>query len=195
MKTPLTRMKLELAMMPEADAKAMKADIAEMEHMLDEYLDFARGETGEDAQPSNLADIVEDAAKAAAKARGAGEDRLTVNIEGGAVLTVRRAAVRRCATNLIDNALKYGKHVDVTLKHGVRFAEIVVDDDGPGIPEHRREEAFRPFHRLDEGRNLQKGGSGLGLAIARDIARSHGGDLLLGESPRRGLRATIRLPI
>jgi two-component system osmolarity sensor histidine kinase EnvZ len=195
MKTPLTRMKLELAMMPEADAKAMKADIAEMEHMLDEYLDFARGETGEDAQPSNLADIVEDAAKAAAKARGAGEDRLTVNIEGGAVLTIRRAAMRRCVTNLIDNALKYGKHVDVVLKHGARFAEIVVDDDGPGIPEHRREEAFRPFHRLDEGRNLQKGGSGLGLAIARDITRSHGGDLLLGESPKRGLRATLRLPI
>ncbi|MBS0277633.1 MAG: HAMP domain-containing protein [Proteobacteria bacterium] len=193
MKTPLTRMKLELAMMPEADAKAMKADIAEMEHMLDEYLDFARGETGEDAQPTNLADIVEDAARAAA--RGAGEDRLHVTIEGGAVLTVRRAALRRCAANLIDNALKYGRHVEVTLKHGARFAEIVVDDDGPGIPEHRREEAFRPFHRLDEGRNLQKGGSGLGLAIARDIARSHGGDLLLSESPKRGLRATIRLPI
>jgi two-component system osmolarity sensor histidine kinase EnvZ len=195
MKTPLTRMKLELAMMPEADAKAMKADIAEMEHMLDEYLDFARGETGEDVQPSNITDIVEDAANAAAKARGAGDDRLTVNIESGAVLAIRRAAMRRCVTNLIDNALKYGKHVDVTLKHGARFAEIVVDDDGPGIPEHRREEAFRPFHRLDEGRNLQKGGSGLGLAIARDIARSHGGDLLLGESPKRGLRATIRLPI
>lgn len=195
MKTPLTRMKLELAMMPEADAKAMKDDIAEMEHMLDEYLDFARGETGEDAQPTNLSDIVEDAARAAAKARGAGDDRLTVNIEGGAVLTIRRAALHRCATNLIDNALKYGSHVDVTLKHGARFAEIVVDDDGPGVPEHRREEAFRPFHRLDEGRNLQKGGSGLGLAIARDIARSHGGDLLLSESPKRGLRAILRLPI
>jgi two-component system osmolarity sensor histidine kinase EnvZ len=195
MKTPLTRMKLELAMMPEADAKAMKDDIAEMEHMLDEYLDFARGETGEDAQPTNLADLVEDAARAAAKARGAGDDRLTVNIEGGAVLTIRRAALHRCATNLIDNALKYGSHVDVTLKHGARFAEIVVDDDGPGVPEHRREEAFRPFHRLDEGRNLQKGGSGLGLAIARDIARSHGGDLLLSESPKRGLRAILRLPI
>jgi len=195
MKTPLTRMKLELAMMPEADAKAMKSDIAEMEHMLDEYLDFARGETGEDAQPTNLADIVEDAAKSAAKARNVGGDRLRVNIEASAVLTIRRAALRRCATNLIDNALKYGNHVVVTLKHSARFAEIVVDDDGPGIPEHRREEAFRPFHRLDEGRNLQKGGSGLGLAIARDVARSHGGDLLLGESPKRGLRATIRLPI
>jgi two-component system osmolarity sensor histidine kinase EnvZ len=188
-------MKLELAMMPEADAKAMKADITEMEHMLDEYLDFARGETGEDAQPTNLADIVEDAARSAVRASGVGEDRVNLNVVGSAVLTIRRAALKRCVTNLVDNALKYGTHVEVILRDGARFAEIVVDDDGPGISEHRREEAFRPFHRLDEGRNLQKGGSGLGLAIARDLARSHGGDLILSESPKRGLRATIRLPI
>ena len=195
LKTPLTRMKLELAMMPEADAKAMKNDIAETEHMLDEYLDFARGETGEDAQPSDLSDIVHDAALSAAKARGAAGDRLTVETAPGIVLTIRRQAIKRCATNLIDNALKHGKHVDVTLRQAGRMVEIVVDDDGPGIPESRREEAFRPFHRLDEGRNLQTGGSGLGLAIARDVARSHGGDLVLGESPKRGLRATIRLPV
>jgi two-component system osmolarity sensor histidine kinase EnvZ len=194
-KTPLTRMKLELAMMPEADSKAMKEDIAEMEHMLDEYLDFARGETGEDAQPSDLSDIVHDAALSASKARGAGPERLTVDAASGVVLTIRRQAIRRCTTNLIDNALKHGQHVDVSLKRSERWVEIVVDDDGPGIPKSRHEEAFRPFHRLDEGRNLQTGGSGLGLAIARDIARSHGGDLLLSESPKRGLRATIRLPI
>ena len=85
--------------------------------------------------------------------------------------------------------------MDVTLKRNGRMVEIIVDDDGPGIPESRREEAFRPFHRLDEGRNLQTGGSGLGLAIARDIARAHGGDLMLGESPQGGLRAVIRLPV
>jgi len=194
-KTPLTRMKLELAMMPEADSKAMKDDIAEMEHMLDEYLDFARGETGEDAQPSDLSDIVHDAALSASKARGAGPERLTVDAASGVVLTIRRQAIKRCTTNLIDNALKHGKHVEVTLKQNERWVEIVVDDDGPGIPKSRHEEAFRPFHRLDEGRNLQTGGSGLGLAIARDVARSHGGDLLLSESPKRGLRATIRLPV
>jgi len=195
LKTPLTRMKLELAMMPEADAKAMKSDIAEMEHMLDEYLDFARGETGEDAQPSDISDIVHDAALLAAKARGAGPERLNVQTVAGIVLTIRRQAIKRCITNLIDNGLKHGKHVDVTLARIGRTVEIVIDDDGPGIPESRREEAFRPFHRLDEGRNLQTGGSGLGLAIARDIARSHGGDLVLDESPKRGLRATIRLPV
>ncbi len=83
----------------------------------------------------------------------------------------------------------------VTLSRSDRHAEIAVEDDGPGIPENRREEAFRPFHRLDEGRNLQAGGSGLGLAIARDIARAHGGDIILDQSALGGLKATIRLPV
>jgi two-component system osmolarity sensor histidine kinase EnvZ len=96
---------------------------------------------------------------------------------------------------LIDNALKHGRHVDVSLQRNGQTVEILVDDDGPGIPEARREEAFRPFHRLDEGRNLQSGGSGLGLAIARDIARAHGGDLTLSDSALGGLRAAIRLPV
>ena len=196
LKTPITRLKLELAMMGDTvDTSAMKADLAEMEHMLDEYLDFARGEGGEESQAADLADVVRDAAAAAARARGAGADRLAVTTEPGIVLSVRRNALRRCATNLIDNALKHGAHVDVALKKRERSVEIVVDDDGPGIPAARREEAFRPFHRLDEGRNLQKGGSGLGLAIARDIARAHGGDLTLATSPANGLRASIRLPI
>ncbi|HEY1631718.1 MAG TPA: ATP-binding protein [Rhizomicrobium sp.] len=196
LKTPITRLKLELAMMGDTiDTSAMKADLAEMEHMLDEYLDFARGEGGEESHAADLADVVRDAAAAAARARGAGADRLTVAAEPGIVLSVRRNALRRCATNLIDNALKHGSHVDVALKKHERGVEIVVDDDGPGIPAARREEAFRPFHRLDEGRNLQKGGSGLGLAIARDIARAHGGDLTLATSPANGLRAAIRLPI
>jgi two-component system osmolarity sensor histidine kinase EnvZ len=108
---------------------------------------------------------------------------------------VRRQALKRCATNIIDNALKHGKHAEVTLERNGRNVLIAVDDDGPGIPPERREEAFRPFHRLDEGRNLQQGGSGLGLAIARDIARAHGGDLTLDKSKLGGLRAAIRLPI
>ncbi len=196
LKTPLTRLKLELAMMGDgAEIVAIKGDIVEMEHMLDEYLDFARGEGGEASQSADLADVVRDAASAAARARSAGADRLTIETEPDIVMSVRRNALRRCATNLIDNALKHGKHVAVSLRRGSGGVEILVDDDGPGIPEHRREEAFRPFHRLDEGRNLQKGGSGLGLAIARDIARAHGGDLTLETSTTGGLRATIRLPV
>lgn len=193
LKTPLTRLKLELTMMG-GDTSAMREDIAEMEHMLNEYLDFARGEGGEEAQASDLSEIVQDAATSAAGARGA-SDRLAVQTEPDIVLSVRRNALKRCATNIIDNALKHGKHAEVSLLRNGRSVIIAVDDDGPGIPPERREEAFRPFHRLDEGRNLQQGGSGLGLAIARDIARAHGGDLTLDQSKLGGLRAAIRLPI
>jgi two-component system osmolarity sensor histidine kinase EnvZ len=196
LKTPLTRLKLELAMMDDtADVRALRADIAEMEHMLNEYLDFARGEGGEEAQNVDVADVVGEAAAAAARARGAGADRLRLAAESGIVLSVRRNALKRCATNLIDNALKHGTHVDVALRRNGQHVEISVDDDGPGIPAPRREEAFRPFHRLDEGRNLQSGGSGLGLAIARDIARAHGGEIVLSESAMGGLRAALRLPV
>ena len=196
LKTPLTRLRLHLAMIgSDSDTLAPLQDIAEMEHMLDEYLDFARGDSGEDAEPTDLGEVVAEAALAAASAREAGSDRLHVNTASGIRLAVKRNALKRCATNLIDNALKHGDKVDVALARNGHFVEILVDDDGPGIPESRREEAFRPFHRLDQGSNLQAGGVGLGLAIARDIARAHGGDLTLGHSRLGGLRAAIRLPV
>ncbi|MEO8895976.1 MAG: sensor histidine kinase, partial [Rhizomicrobium sp.] len=174
---------------------AFKADIAEMEHMLDDYLAFARGEGGEEAEEADLGELVRDTATAAAKARAVADERLTIAAPEHVVMSVKKAALRRCLTNLVDNAFKASRHVAVTLTRGERHALIVVEDDGPGIPENRREEAFRPFHRLDEGRNLQKGGSGLGLAIARDIARAHGGDITLDDSAMGGLKATIRLPL
>ncbi|MGH6829279.1 MAG: ATP-binding protein, partial [Rhizomicrobium sp.] len=161
LKTPLTRMKLALAMMrDDADIRAFRSDVLEMEHMLDDYLAFARGEGGEESADSDLSELVRDTAGAAAKARAAGEGRLKVQTPAHVRLNVKKAALRRCLTNLVDNALKAGRHVVVTLTAGDRHAEIAVEDDGPGIPESRREEAFRPFHRLDEGRNLQSGGSG-----------------------------------
>ena len=191
-KTPLTRLKLALAMMPEdAETLSMRGDIAEMEHMLDEYLSFARGEGGEDAVLTDLGVLVQGAAADAAKAR---MRELTVDAPGIKV-SVKRAALRRCLVNLIDNALKHGSQVEVSLSLHGRTAEIAVEDNGKGIPESRREEAFRPFHRLDEGRNLQVGGSGLGLAIARDIARSHGGEITLGDSALGGLKAVVTLPV
>ncbi|MDE2134759.1 MAG: HAMP domain-containing protein [Alphaproteobacteria bacterium] len=196
LKTPLTRIRLQLAMMPHgAETDALKQDIAEMERMLDEYLDFARGEGGERAQLVDLGDLVRGAAEAAARARRGAEKRLSLETPSGVLLAVKTNALRRCVTNLIDNALKHGRHVRVSLAREARFAEVHVDDDGPGIAENMREEAFRAFHRLDQGRNLQTGGVGLGLTIARDIARAHGGELLLSQSPAGGLRATIRLPV
>ena len=129
-----------------------------------------------------------------AKARK--RDDIAVDAPEHLTVSVKRAALRRCLTNLIDNALKHGSQVAVSpVAATAACVEIAVEDNGQGIPEARREEAFRPFHRLDEGRNLQAGGSGLGLAIARDIARAHGGDIVLGDSALGGLKATIRLPV
>ncbi len=195
LKTPLTRLKLALAMMPEGDAEitSMRGDVAEMEHMLDEYLAFARGEGGEESLPTDLGELVRDAAVAAAKARQ--RDGIAVTAPEHVTVSVKRAGLRRVLSNLLDNALKHGSKVAINLQRDERMVEIAVEDNGPGIPDARREEAFRPFHRLDQGRNLQSGGSGLGLAIARDIARAHGGDLVLGYSSLGGLKATVRLPV
>jgi two-component system osmolarity sensor histidine kinase EnvZ len=171
----------------------MRGDVAEMEHMLDEYLAFARGEGGEESLPTDLGELVRDAAVAAAKARQ--RDGIAVTAPAHVTVSVKRAGLRRVLSNLLDNALKHGSKVAISLQRDERMVEIAVEDNGPGIPEARHEEAFRPFHRLDEGRNLQSGGSGLGLAIARDITRAHGGDLVLGYSSLGGLKATVRLPV
>ena len=195
LKTPLTRIRLQLALMPKsADTDAIAADLAEMERMLNEYLDFARGEGGEASEPVDLAHLVDETVADAARAQGA-VGRIKVTTAPNIVLVVKRNALKRCLANLVDNALKYGTNVSVALARQSRAIEIAVDDDGKGIPAEQREEAFRPFHRLDEGRNLQSGGVGLGLAIARDIARAHGGDVTLADSPMGGLRAAIRLPV
>lgn len=200
LKTPLTRLKLALAMMPDGEGhdapnevQSMRGDIAEMEHMLDEYLAFARSEGGEDSVSTDLGELVRDTVEAAARARQ--RNNVTVSGPQHLQVNVKRAGLRRCLTNLVDNALKHGPQVAVSLKQDGRLVEIAVEDNGPGIPEQRREEAFRPFHRLDQGRNLQTGGSGLGLAIARDMARAHGGDIVLDKSAMGGLKATIRLPV
>jgi two-component system osmolarity sensor histidine kinase EnvZ len=195
LKTPLTRMRLQLALMPkDADTEAIAGDLAEMERMLNEYLEFARGEADAAAEPADLAVLTAEAVADAGRAHDAGH-RIVLSIAEPLTVAVRRNALKRCLVNLIDNALKYGRRVQVGLKRAGSMVELSVEDDGPGIAEERREEAFRPFHRLDEGRNLQSGGSGLGLAIARDIARAHGGDVRLEESALGGLRAVIRLPM
>jgi two-component system osmolarity sensor histidine kinase EnvZ len=195
LKTPLTRMRLQLAMMPrDADAEAMEGDIADMERMLNEYLEFARGEGGGEAEPADLAVLAAEAVADAGRAHDA-QSRIALTVVEPLTVAIKRNALKRCLVNLIDNALKYGRRVQVGLRQVGRNIELSVEDDGPGIAEDRREEAFRPFHRLDQGRNLQTGGVGLGLAIARDIARAHGGDVRLEKSSLGGLRATIRLPI
>ena len=196
LRTPLTRLRLQLAMLPEdSDHEALISDVAEMEHMIEEFLDFARGEGGEDPQPSDIAVLLEDAVQDCTKARKVPVDIVRLSVEDGPAVMVKRNALRRCLINLIENALKYGTRAEIKLVRLPRAIEIYVDDDGPGIAEEEREAAFRPFYRLDEARNLQSGGVGLGIAIARDIARAHGGDVRLDNSALGGLCAVVRIPV
>jgi two-component system osmolarity sensor histidine kinase EnvZ len=190
LRTPLTRLKLALAMLPadeplRQDVAEMQADVEEMDRMIGGYLAFARGEGAEQAEQVNLCSVLEEVA---ASARRAGAD---VSVEAPAALTLslRVNAVRRAITNLVDNARRHARHVAVAAIQQGRAVLVTVDDDGPGISPERRESVFRPFE------SGQAGGTGLGLTIARDIVRAHGGDIVLEESPLGGLRARIRLPV
>lgn len=188
LRTPLTRLKLQLAMMEKSDdTDAAQRDLSQMSAMLDEYLAFARGEEVEQSDEVNLANLV-------AEVAGQAERPVNIRILEPATVQGRPLALRRAITNLISNALSYGQRVEVALRTGPAGADLVIDDDGPGIPLDRREEAFKPFTRLDEGRSQNIAGTGLGLALARDTARAHGGDVRLETSPLGGLRARLRLP-
>jgi two-component system osmolarity sensor histidine kinase EnvZ len=192
LRTILTRFKLELALLGNApEAEAMKKDVDEMGRMLEAYLAFAKGDAGEQPAPTDMAAFLEEL-KGDAERHG---HKTAVNFYGHPVVTVRPAAFRRCLGNLVSNAARFAKDISITGHRDHRFMTISVDDDGPGIPADMREEVFRPFMRLDDARNQDQGGTGLGLAIARDIARSHGGDITLSESPMGGLRATVRVPV
>jgi two-component system, OmpR family, osmolarity sensor histidine kinase EnvZ len=192
LRTILTRFKLSLALMCETDeTRALQKDVAEMQRMLTSYLAFARGDAGESAAEIDVEDFLEDLRLDAERAG----IETTIALKGNPVVTVRPDAFKRCVANLISNAQSHGKHVSIEAVRDKRFLTIHVDDDGPGIPPHRREEVFKPFVRLDSARNQDEGGTGLGLAIARDIARSHGGDIFLSDSKAGGLRATVRVPV
>jgi two-component system osmolarity sensor histidine kinase EnvZ len=189
LRTPLTRMRLSLAMMPAGgeasrDIVEMTADVEEMERMISGYLAFARGEGTEQAQPTDLCVLL---AEVAARARRAGAE-ISLDAPGELVLSLRADAVRRAVTNLVDNARRHAAHIRLAAVPVGTQVQVLVDDDGPGIPPDRREAAFRPFA------TNQSGGTGLGLAIARDIVRAHGGDITLSDSPLGGLRARILLP-
>ena len=192
LRTVLTRFKLELALIgdsPEVDA--MKKDIDEMSRMLEGYLAFARGDAGEQSEATDMALFLEEL-RADAERHG---HKAVASFHGYPVVTVRPNAFKRCLANLVSNAARFAKTIEITGHRDHRDLTITVDDDGSGIPPHLREDVFKPFLRLDDARNQDEGGSGLGLAIARDIARSHGGDIVLGDSPLGGLRATVRVPV
>jgi len=192
LRTPLTRMKLSLALLPESpETKELADDVADMQRMIEGYLAFARGEGDEEPVVADLSEILEDVA-AGVRRDNAGLD---LGWNGDMTVELRPVAMKRCLTNIVSNALRYANHVKVEAVRGRTSIEVTVDDNGPGIPPERYEDVFRPFYRLDESRNADTGGVGLGLSIARDVARSHGGDVTLAASPFGGLRVIVRIPL
>ena len=191
LRTPLTRMKLQLALLGDsAEAEELKSDVAEMEKMIEGYLAFARGEGTEAPEPTDISAVLEQVV-AGARKEGA---KIDLHTEEDLVIPARLDAIRRGLMNLVSNAVRYGKHIQVRAGRRKDSIEILVDDDGPGIPADQREAVFRAFVRLEPSRNIETGGVGLGLTIARDVVRGHGGDLVLDDSPLGGLRARVRLP-
>ena len=189
LRTPLTRLKLQLSMMDDSDEDiaAAKADLDDMSAMLEEYLAFAQGAEGEPPTTIHLDAISREVAASAGAQLELGE------IEP-VLVTARPLAVKRAITNLVGNALAYGERAHLSVMDGPYFAEVIVDDDGPGIPPDKRADAFRPFNRLDSARSQNTPGTGLGLALTLDTARAHGGDVKLETSPLGGLRVRFRLP-
>lgn len=192
LKTPLTRMKLRLAMQAhDEDNEAFLEDVVEMQQMLEGYLAFARGEGSEENSTFDFDFLV----KSIVEKFTALAHKIVYTSNGEVMLTGRQQALTRAVTNIIANACHYATNVKVTLKTVNNRLELDVDDDGPGIPEDKREDVFKAFYRLEESRNKQTGGVGLGLSIARDVVRTHGGTIKLSDSELGGLKVEIRLPL
>ena len=189
LRTPLTRLKLQLAMLNQKElSKKMSKDIDEMEKMLNDYLQFAKTQTQETTVDINLNLLFDEIYK------DFNNDNIRINNSETITLKGRPVALKRSFENIIQNGLTYGKKVFVNLKKFSNRAMITIDDDGPGIPEDQFKNVFKPFFRLDKSRSLNKSGVGLGLAIVEDIINSHGGNIQLGKSQFRGLQVKISLP-
>jgi len=190
LRTPLTRLKLQLAFLKQQDlAKKMGDDILEMERMLNEYLEFAKYQKNEETEIVNLNKIINDVAKKYE------DKKIKVLVDKILEINIRPNSVKRCLTNLIDNSLSYGKNVNIFAKKTINSIVIYVDDDGIGISENEYQNVIKPFYRIDKSRGQNKSGVGLGLSIANDIISSHGGQISLNKSPLNGLRVKITFPL
>ena len=190
LRTPLTRLKLQLALLKQQDlAKKMSADIEEMERMLNEYLEFSRHQKSEETEKVNLNNVIKDVVTKYEN------KQINVSIEENLKINIRPNSIKRCLTNLIDNGLSYGKKVEIFSNKTKQNILILIDDDGPGINENEYQNVMKPFYRIDKSRGQNKSGVGLGLSIANDIIRSHGGVISLEKSPLNGLRVKISLPL
>ena len=191
LRTPLTRLKLQLAMLEQKDISSkMTKDIDEMESMLNNYLQFAKSQVQEESSAINVNVFFEEIKKN----RNNNNFHLNLSLSEEVVLVARRSALLRCFNNIIENGLNYGKNIYIQVNKSTNHLIVTVDDDGPGIPVNQYKNVFKPFYRLDKGRNLNHSGVGLGLSIAEDIVRSHGGGIQLGDSAYKGLQVKISLP-
>jgi len=189
LRTPLTRLKLQLALLKQQDlAKKMSDDIEEMEKMLNEYLEFSRHQKNEETEKVNLNDLIKEVITKYEN------KEINMNLEDNIKINIRPNSIKRCLTNLIDNGLSYGKKIEISLKKIKESIIIFVDDNGPGIPKKEYQNVMKPFYRIDKSRGQNKSGVGLGLSIANDIIRAHGGNISLEKSPLEGLRVKISLP-
>jgi len=190
LRTPLTRLKLQLALLKQQDlAKKMSDDIEEMERMLNEYLEFSRHQKNEETEKVNLKNVIQDLIKKYEN------KEISISAEENLEINIRPNSIKRCLANLMDNGLSFGKKIEILIKKTINNVVIFVDDDGPGIPENERQNVMKPFYRIDKSRSQNKSGVGLGLSIANDIIRSHGGNISLEKSPLNGLRVKISLPL
>jgi len=192
LRTVLTRFKLQLAMFEDSpELEAMRADVDEMQAMLEDYMAFAKGDAGEEIVRTDVGEIL---SEVKSQAHGAKDIAIDVK-DAPLVVPIKRHAFKRAIANLVNNAARFAEHVKVSAARQNGALTVEVDDDGPGIPENEREHVFRPFYRIDHARNQDSGSTGLGLAIARDIARIHGGDIALSQSHLGGLKAVLRVPV
>ena len=192
LRTPLTRMKLQLAMMKKNDAlNDLNQDVLEMENMIEGYLAFARGEGKEPFKKVEVSNLVKKIVQNMRK----NHPNIDLHVEQKQEIMLRPNDFSRCISNIIGNANRYAKYTKVNIGVRNNFLEITVDDDGPGIPEKNRNDVFKAFFRLDASRNQQTGGVGLGLTITKDIVIAHGGEITLAESPLGGLRVRLIFPL
>ena len=190
LRTPLTRMKLQLAFIKDKDSvDKLSEDINEMEKMLNEYLQFTSSSYVDKDEMFNLSELIDEVIKKY------NNENISKNLIPRIYINGRKNLISRCLNNLIDNALKYANKLELSLNKKNTNLFIIIEDDGPGIPKSEYDNVFKPFYKIDKGRADSKSSVGLGLSIASDIIKSHGGNIKLEKSKMGGLRVKIFLPI
>jgi two-component system osmolarity sensor histidine kinase EnvZ len=189
LRTPLTRIKLQLAFIKDqVIAKKLSNDVLEMEKMLNEYLQFARSSFAEKTEKFNMAELI------ANNIEKYGNKNISTKLDKTIVMNGRKNLIQRCLNNLIDNSIKYSNNIDIQLTKNNNYLSVIIDDDGPGISKKEYNNVFKPFYKIDKSRSDTKSSVGLGMSIASDVVRSHGGSIVLDKSPQNGLRVKVIFP-